>query len=167
MLNLRFILFGLILAIASITVSTGVFAQGANVNFGTFKADPTLPVEVTSDSLDVNQASGSAEFLGNVLIAQGEMRLSAQKVLVVYNQEAGGIDRLEAIGDVVLVNGPDAAEADRAEYTIDSGTIVMTGNVALTQGPNVLTSDRMTVNLTTGTANLVGRVKTIINPAKN
>ncbi len=167
MLNLRSIALGLMLAFASITVSTGVFAQSANVNFGTFKADPTLPVEVTSDSLDVNQASGSAEFLGNVLIAQGEMRLTAQKVLVVYNQEIGGIDRLEAIGDVVLVNGPDAAEADLAEYTIDNGVIVMTGNVALTQGPNVLTSDKMTVNLTTGTANLVGRVKTIINPAKN
>ena len=163
MLKLRSIALGLMLAFAS----TIVFAQGANVNFGTFKADPTLPVEVTSDSLDVNQASGSAEFLGNVLISQGEMHLSAQKVLVVYNQEAGGIDRLEAIGDVVLVNGPDAAEADRADYTIDNGVIVMTGNVALTQGPNVLTSDKMTVNLTTVTANLVGRVKTIINPAKN
>jgi len=166
-LNLRSIVIGLMLAIMSAITPTGVFAQSANVNFGTFKADPTLPVEVTSDSLDINQASGSAEFLGNVLISQGEMRLSAQKVLVVYNQEAGGIDRLEAVGDVVLVNGPDAAEADRAEYTIDDGTIVMTGNVALTQGPNVLTSDRMIVNLTTGTANLVGRVKTIINPAKN
>ncbi len=163
MLNLRSIVTGLILTI----LSTSVFAQGANVNFGAFKADPTLPVEVTSDSLDVNQASGSAEFLGNVLITQGEMRLSAQKVLVVYNQEAGGIDRLEAVGEVVLVNGPDAAEADRADYSIDDGVIVMTGNVALTQGPNVLTSDRMTVNLTTGTANMVGRVKTIINPAKN
>lgn len=163
MLNLRSISFGLMLAF----LATSVFAQGANVNFGTFKADPTLPVEVSSDSLDVNQASGSAEFLGNVLISQGEMRLSAQKVLVIYNQEAGGIDRLEAVGDVILVNGPDAAEADRAEYTIDNGTIVMTGNVLLTQGPNVLTSDKMTVNLTTGTANLVGRVKTIINPARD
>ena len=163
MLNLRSFALGLFLAL----MSSSVIAQGANVNFGTFKADPTQPVEVTSDSLDVNQASGSAEFSGNVLINQGEMRLSAQKVVVIYNQEIGGIDRLEATGDVVLVNGPDAAAADRAEYTIDDGVIVMTGNVLLTQGPNALTSDKMTVNLTTGTANLVGRVKTIINPAKN
>ena len=161
MLNLRSILFGLLIAFGP----TGVSAQGANVNFGTFKADPTLPVEVTSDSLDVNQADGSAEFIGTVLVSQGEMRLSAQKVTVIYNQEVGGIDRLVATGEVILVNGPDAAEADRAEYTIDSGVIVMTGSVLLTQGPNALTSDRMTVNLTTGTANLVGRVKTIINPA--
>ena len=132
------------------------------VAFGSFKADPTLPVEVTSDSLDVNQADGTANFLGNVLVGQGEMRLSANTVLVVYNQEASGIEQLIATGDVVLVNGPDAAEADRAEYTIESGVIVMTGDVLLTQGQNALTSERMTVNLTTGTANMAGRVKTIL-----
>jgi lipopolysaccharide export system protein LptA len=147
--------------------STGAFAQSANVAFGTFKADPTLPVEVTADTLDVNQADGSAQFNGNVLVGQGEMRLSANKVLVIYNQEAGGIQRLEATGEVVLVNGPDAAESDRAEYTIDSGIIVMTGNVLLTQGQNALTSDRMTVNLITGTANMAGRVKTILKADGN
>jgi lipopolysaccharide export system protein LptA len=139
-------------------------AQGTQVAFGAIKADPTLPVEVTSDTLDVNQTDGSAVFKGNVLIGQGEMRMSAQRVLVIYNQERGGIQRLQATGDVVLVSGPDAAEADRADYSIDTGVIVMTGDVLLTQGRNALTSDEMTVNLTTGTANMVGRVKTILQP---
>jgi len=160
---LRFLICCLILSLGS----AGAFAQGAKVAFGTFKADPTLPVEVTADTLDVNQADGSAEFNGNVLVGQGEMRLSAQKVLVIYNQEAGGIQKLVATGDVVLVNGPDAAEADRAVYTIDSGVIVMTGNVLLTQGQNALTSDKMTVNLTDGTANMAGRVKTILKADSN
>ncbi len=142
-------------------------AQGTKVAFGAIKADPTLPVEVTSDLLDVNQANGSAEFTGNVLVGQGEMRLSAQRVLVIYNETASGIERLEATGDVILVNGPDAAQADRADYSIDSGVIVMTGDVLLTQGPNALTSDKMTVNLTTGTANMVGRVKTILQSGKS
>jgi lipopolysaccharide export system protein LptA len=160
---LRNFVIGLVLTM----FSTAVSAQGANVAFGTFKADPTLPVEVTADTLDVNQADGSAQFNGNVLVGQGEMRLSANKVLVIYNQGAGGIQRLEATGNVVLVNGPDAAESDRAEYTIDSGIIVMTGNVLLTQGQNALTSQRMTVNLVTGTANMAGRVKTILKADGN
>lgn len=139
-------------------------AQGTNVAFGAVKADPTLPVEVTADSLDVNQADGTAEFQGNVLIGQGEMRLSAQRVLVIYNEDTSGIDRLEATGDVVLVSGPDAAEAQRADYSVSSGVIVMSGNVLLTQGKNALTSDRMTVNLSSGTAQMNGRVKTILIP---
>lgn len=132
--------------------------------FGTLKADPSLPVEVTSDTLDVNEEDGSAEFKGNVLVGQGEMRLSAQRVLVFYNEDRGGIQTMQATGDVVLINGPDAAEADRADYSINTGIIVMTGDVLLTQGQNALTSDKMTVNLTTGTANMVGRVKTILQP---
>ena len=62
----------------------------------------------------------------------------------------------------VLVSGPDAAEADRADYSIDTGVIVMTGNVLLTQGANALSSNNMTVNLTTGTAQMNGRVRTIL-----
>lgn len=142
-------------------------AQGANVAFGSIKADPSLPVEVTADSLDVNQSDGTAEFIGSVLVGQGDMRLSAERVLVIYNQEASGIERLEATGDVVLVSGPDAAEADRAEYSIDSGVIVMTGDVLLTQGNNALTSEKMIVNLVTGTAQMTGRVKTILQPDNN
>ncbi|WP_232897164.1 LptA/OstA family protein [Pontibaca salina] len=137
-------------------------AQGANVAFGAIKADPTLPVEVTADSLDVDQQSGRAEYIGNVVVGQGEMRMSADRLLVIFSDAVNAIERLEATGDVILVSGPDAAEAQRAEYTIDSGVIVMTGDVLLTQGQNALTSDSMTVNLTTGTAQMAGRVKTIL-----
>lgn len=157
----------LTLCFALIFGAVPVFAQGANVAFGSVKADPSLPVEVTSDTLDVNQEDGSAEFKGNVFIRQGEMRLSAQQVLVIYNQEKSGIERLEAIGDVVLVSGPDAAQAQRADYSIDTGVIVMSGDVLLTQGENALTSSKMTVNLKTGTAQMVGRVKTILNTGNN
>jgi len=139
-------------------------AQSASVAFGLIKADPTLPVEVTADTLEISQTDGSAQFMGNVLVVQGVMRLSADKVLVIYKPEQKGIDRLEAIGNVILVNGPDAAEAQRAEYAIDSGTIVMSGNVLLSQGNSTLASNQMVVNLNDGTAQMSGRVKTILNP---
>lgn len=139
-------------------------AQNTNVAFGAVRADPSLPVEVTADTLDVDQVSGEAVFTGNVLIGQGEMRLTAPRVLVVYSENTSGIERMEATGGVTLVSGPDAAEAERADYTIDSGVIVMSGNVLLTQGANALTADRMTVNLTDGSAQMVGRVKTILQP---
>ncbi|KAE9630926.1 lipopolysaccharide transport periplasmic protein LptA [Parasedimentitalea maritima] len=142
-------------------------AQSTSIAFGTIKADPSLPVEVTSDTLEVNQVDGSAQFLGSVLVIQGVMRLSADNVLVIYKPEQKGIDRLEATGNVILVNGPDAAEAERAEYTIDSGTIVMNGNVLLSQGNSTLASSQMVVNLNSGTAQMSGRVKTILNPDGN
>ena len=94
---------------------TAAYAQGASVAFGTIRQDTALPVEVTSDDLKVDQATGTAVFTGNVVIGQGEMRLSAARVLVVYRAEQNGIARLEATGGVTLVSGPDAAEAERAD----------------------------------------------------
>lgn len=158
---------GITLSVLFSAVALSASAQGANLAFGTVKADPTLPVEVTADTLDVDQQDGSAEFRGNVVVGQGEMRLSAQRVLIVYNESTAGIQRMEATGDVLLVSGPDAAQAQRADYTIDTGVIVLTGDVLLTQGANALTSNEMTVNLLTGTARMVGRVTTILQPDGN
>lgn len=157
----------ILLPIFLIFSAMSVAAQGANVAFGTIRQDTGLPVEVTADNLSVDQATGTAIFTGNVLIGQGEMRLSASSVLVVYRANGEGIARLEATGGVTLVSGPDAAESERADYDIDTGTIVMTGNVLLAQGRNALSSDKMSVKLSDGTAQMSGRVRTVLQPGGN
>ncbi len=143
------------------TLSTA-YAQGAGVAFGTIRQDTKLPVEITADELEVDQSTGTAIFSGNVVIGQGEMRLSASRVMVVYRAEQNGIARLEATGGVTLVSGPDAAESERADYNIDDGSIVMSGDVLLAQGQNALSADRMTVQLSAGTAQMSGRVRTVL-----
>jgi len=144
-------------------------AQTTNLAFGAIQQDTSLPVEVTADSLSVSQQDGTAIFTGNVVIIQGEMRLAAPRVLVVYAEASEGqearIARLEATGGVTLVSGPDAAESERADYNVDDGRVIMTGNVLLTQGASALTSDLMRVNLEDGTAQMDGRVKTILRGA--
>jgi len=144
--------------------SGSAHAQGTSVAFGAIKQDTSQPVEVTADQLAVNNEDGTAIFTGNVVVGQGQMRLSAARVLVIYKQDQSGIQRLEATGGVTLVSGPDAAEAQRADYTIDAGTVQMSGNVLLTQGANALTSERMNINLNDGTARMSGRVKTVLQP---
>jgi len=143
-------------------------AQGTAVPFGGLKHDSSQTVEVTADKLQVNQDNGSAVFIGNVVIGQGTMRLSANKVVVEYTQGANRkISKLHATGNVILVNGTEAAEASEAVYTIDNGNIVMIGNVILTQGQTALSSQRMVVDLKTGKATLEGRVKTILQTGGN
>jgi lipopolysaccharide export system protein LptA len=159
----RFVLLCFLLVTGAVSAT----AQQAQLAFGSVKTDPSLPVEVTSETLNVNQEDGSAEFVGNVIVIQGEMRLTAERVLVIYNQDRSAIDRMEATENVVLVSPPDAAEGDWAEYTIDSGVIVMKGNVLLTQGPSIISGDQMNANLTTGTATMTGRVKTILQQGNN
>lgn len=139
-------------------------AQGANIAFGNAKEDTSQPVEVTADNLSVDQNNGTAVFTGNVVIGQGEMRLSAARVQVYYAEDGTRISRLAATGGVTLVSGDDAAEAARADYNIDNGNIVMTGDVLLVQKGTALTSDKMSVNIADGTAQMQGRVKTVLQP---
>ncbi|WP_347137988.1 lipopolysaccharide transport periplasmic protein LptA [Paracoccus sp. SSK6] len=143
-------------------------AVAQNVSFGGMRADTKAPVEVAADNLSVNQADGSAVFTGNVVIGQGEMRLSADTVTVIYAE--GGQSRirsLDAKGNVTLVSGPDAAEAQAATYDVESGNVTLTGDVVLTQGGNVLTGDKMLVNLGSGTAQVQGRVRSVLQPGGN
>lgn len=142
----------------------------AQVAFGGLKHDPSLPVEISADQLSVDQSDGSATFVGNVKIGQGQMRLAAGKVRVEYatgDNTTGEIERLRASGGVTLVNGAEAAESRSAVYTISNGVIVMTGDVILTQGKNALSSDKLTVNLKSGTGVMDGRVKSIIQTGAN
>ncbi|MFY0615972.1 lipopolysaccharide transport periplasmic protein LptA [Shimia sp. NS0008-38b] len=137
-------------------------AQGVQLGFGQTQQNIGLPVEVTAESLSVNQTDGSAVFEGNVDISQGEMRMTADKVNVHYKEDSQGIDRLVATGNVLLVQGPDAAEADEAVYSIDSGSVVMSGNVTVAQAQTTITANQMILNLQDNTAKLTGQVKTVL-----
>lgn len=139
-------------------------AQQADIRFGGLQQDTSLPVEVTSDSLSVDQATGAAVFTGNVMAKQGEMRLTAGAIRVEYTADGDGIDRLIATDGVTLVSPTDAAEAREAVYTIASGTVVMTGDVLLTQGRAAISGEKLSVNLKDGTGTMTGRVRTVFTP---
>jgi lipopolysaccharide export system protein LptA len=138
-------------------------AQGAEVSFGILGHDASLPVEVTADSLSVNQADGTAIFKGNVVVGQGDMRLAAGEVRVIYaSGTASRIERLEATGGVTLASGTEAAESREAVYSVDGGQIVMTGDVVMTQGQNAISGQKLTLSLEAGTGVMEGRVRTIL-----
>jgi lipopolysaccharide export system protein LptA len=151
----------------SLAFAHGALAEGTSVAFGGLRADTTLPVEVKADNLTVNQADGLAVFSGNVLVTQGEMRLTANEIKVEYSADHKAIDKLHASGKVLIVNASDAAEADQAVYTIASGEVVMTGNVLLTQGQAAMAAEKLVINLKTGTGQMQGRVTTTFTPGKN
>jgi lipopolysaccharide export system protein LptA len=146
----------------------GLALAQAQVPFGGLSHDASLPVEITSDRLDLDQAAGSAVFSGTVKVGQGSLRLAADRVEVFYDEGSseptGKVQRMVAVGNVTLANGSEAAEADRAVYEVGAGTIAMEGNVLLTQGQNALSSQKLNIDLNRGTGQLEGRVQTIFVP---
>lgn len=141
-------------------------AQQTSVPFGT-ASDSSAPIQVDSETLSVSQEDGSAVFEGNVLVEQDNMRLQAARVQVIYDEDQSRIQRLEATGGVTLVSGEDAAEAERADYNIDDGDVVMSGNVLLVRGPSTIQAERMRINVDAGTAVMEGRVRTFLSQDGN
>lgn len=161
----------LLSAVLALCLPAMGWAQGAGIALGGMSLDPGQPVEVTADRLEVDQSTGSGAFIGNVIVAQGDLRLSAGRVEIEYARGEGatasGIARLHASEGVTLVTATEAAEGREAIYDIAAGTIVLSGDVLLTQGANALSGDRLTVNLKDGTGVMEGRVRTIIQTGNN
>lgn len=146
--------------ITALLIATSAYGQ-TNINLGGIRADSTAPVEVAADSLSVDQDSGTAVFTGSVVIGQGDLRLSAGTVRVVYTEKTGNIAQLIASDGVTFVTTTEAAEAQDADYNLITGILTLTGGVLLTQGSSALSSDEMTINVNSGSAQMSGRVRTI------
>jgi len=150
-----------------LTVLAPLANAQTNINLGGVTTDSNAPVEVTAENLSVDQDTGKAVFAGNVVVGQGDLRLSAAKVEIVYGDSTGQIDSLSATGGVTFVTATEAAEANSADYNIVGGSLVLTGNVLLTQGASAISADRMQVDLSTGNASLSGNVRTVFQQSDN
>lgn len=150
-----------------LTTTLMASAQEFKVDFGVSTSDRDAPIEVAANALSVDQATGEAVFDGDVEIIQGNMRLTAALVNVVYDATGDGIAKLLASGGVSIASGKDSADADTAEYDVETGVIRMVGNVSLVQQGTKITAGKMDVNLNDNTAAFHGRVRTVLQPGNN
>lgn len=136
------------------------------IGFGGVAHDSNQPVEAISDTLTIDQTNGRALFSGNVIIIQGDLRIAAQDVEVIYTDQDGerSVDEVIATGGVLITRGEDAAEGTDAVYAVAAALLTMTGDVLVTQGTTTIAGDRMVVDMTTGDGIVEGRVRTVLTP---
>ena len=116
------------------------------------------PIEISSDRLVLEQNQQLATFTGNVDAVQGDTTLRTDKLRVFYasdeerqasrNQQS--VKRLEADGNVIIIQPGETAEGDSGVYDLVAGKMVLIGNVVLTQGKSVVKGDRLDVDRNTG-----------------
>jgi lipopolysaccharide export system protein LptA len=142
-----------------------------------FSQNRDQPVKIESARLEVRDKEKKATFAGDVHLTQGDVTLTCKTLIVFYEQNAapnaanpssarvastqptagppgpGGqsqIRRLEAIGDVVVVQKEQTATGNTGTFDMKTNTITLEGNVVVTQGMNVVRGERMVVDMTTG-----------------
>ncbi|MBF9042501.1 lipopolysaccharide transport periplasmic protein LptA [Rhodobacterales bacterium HKCCE4037] len=152
-----FVLLGLVLSLC------GPATAQVDIGFGGVSYDSRQPIEVTSDALTVDQATGEAVFTGNVIVVQGDLRMAAGSVRVVY-ATSGQQDVREVIasGGVLVTRGDDAAEGGQARFDVASSLLTLSGDVLVTQGATAIAGDSMVVNMRTGSGSVDGRVRTVL-----
>ncbi len=154
------------LFLAALIGSTSAIAQDVRISFGSSLRLEGSALEITADSFEIDQATGGSSFIGNVLAVQGDMRISAQSIVLQYETGARSgtrrIGSLTASGGVAMVTSSEAIEAQTAVYSLRDQRLEMSGDVVLVQGDNLLSGQRFVADLRAGTGRMIGRVRTII-----
>lgn len=151
----------------ALTAPTGLLAQqGTALAFEGLRQDSSAPVEITADTLNVNQRTGLAVFTGAVVVTQGDLILEAPRVEVEGDPDRGGdgIREVRAYDGVTLRSATETARGETGVYDVATGILRLEGNVDLTQGSSVINGQRLTANLNDGTGVMEGRVRTLFQP---
>lgn len=115
------------------------------------------PVSVNSGDLEFQDRADRVVLTGGVTINQAGLTIRADRMTVAYT-DGGRIDvnRLDAIGGVVITKDDLKATSSNAIYDLNSDLITLIGNVNLVQGANRLSGGRLVIDLNSGRSKITG-----------
>jgi lipopolysaccharide export system protein LptA len=136
-----------------------------------FSQNRDEPVKIRATTLEIREKDNMAIFTGDVYVLQGDTEMRCNMLVVSYEKETGTrtanaaepgpggdrqIHRIEAKGNVVVVQKDQNATGDAATFNMRENTVTLVGNVIVTRGTNVLRSQRLVVDLTSGVSKMDG-----------
>jgi lipopolysaccharide export system protein LptA len=136
-----------------------------------FSQNHDEPVKIRATALEIREKDNMATFTGDVYVLQGDTEMRCNVLVVSYEKETGTrtanaaepgpggdrqIHRIEAKGNVVVVQKDQNASGDAATFNMRENTVALVGNVIVTRGTNVLRGQRLVVDLTSGVSKMDG-----------
>ena len=155
----------LLLYLAAVTIySTGVFARSD---------DSTKPISIKANSAEINDATGTSVYSGDIKITQGSMQLTGSRVTLkakhkkvqIITAEGNPSTFKQTTDDGEVIN----AKAGKMVYDLSANKIVLTKNAKLTGAGNAFSSDRIVFHTDTeivsaGSSTGSGRVNITVPP---
>jgi hypothetical protein len=137
--------------------------------FASFKSDPSKPIDIEAEILDVNNSAKTAVFRGNVVTVQGDITFKTAEMVAHYTGDVniadatapakqGGqkkseadLSRIEAKKSVVVTSKDgQSVQGDWATFDAKANTVVVGGEVVLSKGGSMVRGTRMNIDLNTG-----------------
>lgn len=113
--------------------------------------DSSKPINIQADSAEINDATGTSVYRGNVVVIQGSMRLTGEEVVletadkkvqkIISEGSLSTFKQTTDDGEIV------DAEAEKMVYDLNAKELVLTKNAKLTEDCNTFTSDRIVYDM--------------------
>ncbi len=128
--------------------------------------DANQPVNYAADRIELQDRQNRVVLSGNVVIQQGDLRLTAQRTTVAYNDDGElRIQRIDATGNVNVERGRERASGAAGVYDFDRRVIVLSGGVSLRRGSDTLNGGRIVIDLNSGLSSVDGN--SVGNPSED
>ncbi len=136
-------------------------AQAQSLGASSLQVDPAQPVTITSDSLEIIERDNLALFSGDVALVQGDLKISAPTVRVVYGASDGTaasrqIETVEAPDGATIASGGQTVEGGRLVYRLSSRMVEITGGVEIEQDGSALLAEQLVLDIDAGTVVMRG-----------
>jgi lipopolysaccharide export system protein LptA len=102
------------------------------------------PITIKSNELYTDSKSNSAVFTGKVVAKQQDVTIYADKLVVYYPEQGGEVDRVEAFGNVRIVQQNRLGTAGHAVYNNKEGKITLYIDPKVHQGKDVVSGKVIT-----------------------
>lgn len=131
------------LLLVIITFSSPVFLQ--SVTFSAAHKDrSSLPITIKSNELAADNKGKTAVFTGKVVAKQGDVTIYADRLTINYGDKKNDVEKIEADGNVRIVQENRFGTASHAVYENKLGRITLTGNPKVTQGADTMSGNTIT-----------------------
>ncbi len=130
--------FFLSLILAVFTVPRMVTASAS-----TMPLSSTGTTVITSQRLDFDNRKRLAVFEGDVVVRDDTLQIQSDLLTVVFDEDEQPV-RLEADGNVKIMQENRMTRSDSAVYDITAGTMVLTGSAEVQRGNDLLKGDTIT-----------------------
>lgn len=128
------------------------------------------PITIKSNELQADQANRTATFIGKVIAKQGDVTIHADKLVVRYAEGGGEVDKVEAFGNVSIVQQNRIGTGQQAVYYNKEGKITLSGSPKVIQGKDMVTGREITYFVNQDRSVVTGgpdsRVEAVIFPKR-
>ncbi len=126
------------------------------------------PIQIKSNELFTDNTARTATFVGKVVARQGDITIYSDRLVIFYSEKGKEVDKVEAFGNVRIVQENRLGLANHALYENKTGKITLDGNPKVYQGEDVVTGKVITYLVNEQKSMVTGgpgeRVEAVIHP---